>query len=401
MKDWPLATRTGRSDPTVLHTIFKLTEQPHIISFAGGLPAPESFPVEPFVAAYDKVMRDDPRAALQYAPSEGYAPLRQWIAQSLPWNVSPEQVLVTTGAQQALDLVGKVFIDEGSRVAVQTPTYLGALQAFAAYGPTFYSVPHDPATGDLQIDLLEREQLRHNARFFYLMPSFQNPTGQTMPAQQREQLAKTCHALGLPLIEDNAYVELWFDQPPPPPVSSHYPDSCLYLGSLSKMLAPGLRLGFIVAPTTVYPHLLQAKQAADLNSSSINQRVVCEVLNTPGFLDTHLPRVRQFYKAQCQAMLAALQKYMPDNVTWNTPRGGMFLWVRLPEGLDSGALLPKAIENGVAYVPGASCYSAAPDVRTMRLSFATSTIEQIDTGIAALAQTIKAALVPPATQTSV
>lgn len=391
MKDWYLAARAARMDPSVLRNILKITEQPHIISFAGGLPSPDTFPVEAFNAAYERVMCNHPREALQYAASEGYGPLRQWVAQSLPWDVSPDQVLITTGSQQALDLVGKLFIDEGSRIAVQTPSYLGALQAFSTYGPEIWSVPNDPDSGEMQLDILEREQLQHAARFLYVLANFQNPSGQTLSAEMREQLARTCHALQLPVVEDNPYGELWFDQPPPAPVSSYFPDNSLYIGSLSKVLAPGLRLGFVVAPASIYPQLLQAKQAADLHSPSLNQRLAVEVLNTPGFMDEHLPRIRQLYKTQCQAMLAALQKYMPDNVTWNTPRGGMFLWLRLPSGLDSAALLPQAVAQGVAYVPGMAFYSGTPDVRTLRLSFVTASAEEIDRGIQALAQTVREA----------
>ena len=392
MKDWYLAARTSRMDPSVLRGILKITEQPHIISFAGGLPSPHAFPVEAFNAAYEKVMREQPREALQYASSEGYRPLREWVAPSLPWAVSADQVLITTGSQQALDLVGKIFIDECSRVAVQTPSYLGALQAFATYGPMIWSVPNDPESGEMQIDILEREQLQHAARFLYVLANFQNPSGQTLSAEMREQLARSCHALQLPVVEDNPYGELWFDQPPPPPVSSHFPENSIYIGSLSKVLAPGLRLGFMVVPQSIYPLLLQAKQASDLHSPSLNQRLAVEVLNTPGFLDTHLNQIRQLYKSQCQAMLAALQKYMPDNVTWNTPRGGMFLWLRLPPGLDSAALLPQAVAKGVAYVPGIPFYGGTPDTRTLRLSFVTATAEEIDRGIAALAQTVREAV---------
>lgn len=392
MKDWYLAARTSRMDPSVLRGILKITEQPHIISFAGGLPSPHAFPVEAFNAAYEKVMREQPREALQYASSEGYRPLREWVAQSLHWAVSPDQVLITTGSQQALDLVGKIFIDEGSRIAVQTPSYLGALQAFSTYGSMIWSVPNDPESGEMQIDILEREQLQHAARFLYVLANFQNPSGQTLSAEMREQLARSCHALQLPVVEDNPYGELWFDQPPPPPVSSHFPENSIYIGSLSKVLAPGLRLGFMVVPESIYPLLLQAKQASDLHSPSLNQRLAVEVLNTPGFLDTHLNQIRQLYKSQCQTMLAALQKYMPDNVTWNTPRGGMFLWLRLPPGLDSAALLPQAVAKGVAYVPGIPFYGGTPDTRTLRLSFVTATAEEIDRGIAALAQTVREAV---------
>ena len=200
MKDWQFATRTQAMDSLAVHEMLKMSGLPGIISFAGGLPSPESFPVEAFNAAYEKVMREHPRNALQYSSSEGYEPLRQWVAQSLPWEVSPEHVLLTTGSQQALDLIGKVLIDEGSRIAVQTPSYVGALQAFSAYQPVVYSIPNDPESGLLQLSDLEENQLRYAARFFYLLSNFQNPSGQSLPAEFREQLAKTCDALGLPVV---------------------------------------------------------------------------------------------------------------------------------------------------------------------------------------------------------
>ncbi|MFM2323365.1 aminotransferase-like domain-containing protein [Brachymonas denitrificans] len=387
MKSWQFATRAAAMSPSIIREILKVTEQPDIISFAGGLPSPDSFPIEAFSAAYEKVMREHPRSALQYAASEGYAPLREWVAQSLPWDVSPDQVLITTGSQQGLDLVGKVLIDEGSRVVVQTPSYLGALQAFSAYEPEIFSVPNDDQ--GVQLESLEREQLRYQARFIYLLSNFQNPTGMTLSLHRRQEIAKTCHALGLPIVEDNPYGELWFDAPPPPPVASFYPEQSIYLGSFSKVLAPGMRLGFAVVPPEVYPKMLQAKQAADLHSPSLNQRLAYEVLTQPGFLEAHLERIRALYKGQCQAMLAALQRHMPDGVSWNTPKGGMFLWLRLPAGLDSAAMLPLAVQQGVAYVPGAAFYDTQPDMRTMRLSFVTATPDEIDRGIALLAQTIE------------
>lgn len=392
MKDWSLANRANRMSPSVIREILKVTEQPHIISFAGGLPAPETFPIDAFGAAYEKVMHEYPQAALQYATSEGYSPLREWVAQSLPWSVKTEQVLITTGSQQALDLIGKIFIDEGSRVMVQTPTYLGALQAFSSYEPEICAIPNCVDSGCIQLSILEDEQLRRAARFLYLLPNFQNPTAQTMDADTRMQLAKTCDALGLPIVEDNPYGELWFDAPPPPPVSSYCPENSLYLGSLSKVLAPGLRLGYVVVPEAIFPQLLQAKQAADLHTPSLNQRLAFEVLIKSDFMQTHVVRIRQQYKTQCHNMLNALQAHMPNSVTWNTPHGGMFLWLRLPKELDSAVLLPKALKNGVAYVPGSAFYAGAPEANTLRLSFVTATTEQIDKGIALLAQTIVEAI---------
>ena len=390
MKSWQYANRAAAMTPSIIREILKVTERPDIISFAGGLPSPQAFPVQEFREAFDKVMSEHPRAALQYSSSEGFAPLREWVAASLPWQVHPDQVLITTGSQQALDLVGKVMLDMGSRVMTQTPTYLGALQAFSVFEPEVIGLPNDDQ--GVQIAAMEREQLRYGARFLYLLPTFQNPTGLTLSASRREELASSLNALGLPVVEDNPYGELWFDNPPPAPISSLLPEQSLYLGSFSKVLAPGLRLGYVVAPDHVYPKLLQAKQAADLHSPTLNQRLAYEVLSRPSFLDGHLQRTRQLYRDQCQAMLDALRRHMPEGVTWNVPRGGMFLWLRLPEGLDSTHMLPLAVQHGVAYVPGAAFYDTGADVRTLRLSFVTASMEEIDQGIAQLARTVNEAL---------
>lgn len=399
---WTLARRAHKMNPSVIREILKVTEKPGIISFAGGLPSPQTFPIEAFADACDKVLRgggvDSARASLQYAASEGYRPLCEWVAGSLPWDVSPDQVLITTGSQQGLDLVAKVLIDEGSRVLVETPTYLGALQAFTPMEPQIVGVASD-AEG-VNVDDLENKAAPsphadasarppEGARFFYVLPNFQNPTGRTMSEARRAALVARAAAIGLPLVEDNPYGDLWFDQPPPLSLTSRNPEGCIYLGSFSKVLAPGLRLGFMVAPRTIMPKLLQAKQAADLHSPSFNQRVVAEVLKD-GFLERHVPGIRALYKAQCGAMLDALQTEMAGlDVQWNSPDGGMFLWVRLPEGMNAVALLPRAVTLNVAFVPGAAFFAADPDPRALRLSFVTASEAQIRTGVAALAQAIR------------
>lgn len=384
---WTLARRAERMNPSVLREILKVTERPGIISFAGGLPSPRTFPIAEFAQACERVLGDDGAGALQYAASEGFRPLREAVARMLPWSVDPEQVLITTGSQQGLDLVAKVLIDEGSRVLVENPTYLGALQAFAPMQPAVAGVPCD-ADG---IDIAELARLRQGARFLYVMPSFQNPTGRTMSEGRRAALVQTARELALPLVEDNPYGDLWFDTAPPPTLAARYPEGTLYLGSFSKVLAPGLRLGFLVAPPAVFPKLLQAKQAADLHSPGFNQRMVAEVLRD-GFLDRHVPTIRALYKAQRDAMLAALEREMRGlDMEWNTPQGGMFLWAKLPPGLDAASLLPQAVEQGVAFVPGAPFYPDAADARTLRLSFVTASVAEIDRGMAALAASIRAA----------
>jgi aspartate/methionine/tyrosine aminotransferase len=273
----------------------------------------------------------------------------------------------------------------GSRILVETPTYLGALQAFSPMEPEVVSVASDDQGVD-PADLADKAQA---ARFLYVLPNFQNPTGRTMTESRRVAVSCRAAELGLPLIEDNPYGDLWFEAPPPLPLTARHPEGCVYLGSFSKVLAPGLRLGFLVAPKTLYPKLLQAKQAADLHSPSFNQCMVAEVMKD-GFLDRHVPTIRALYKSQRDAMLAALQREMQGlEVTWNTPDGGMFLWARLPPVVSAVELLPKAVDKGVAFVPGAAFYAGMADPRALRLSFVTASREQIDAGIAALAQAIR------------
>jgi 2-aminoadipate transaminase len=386
---WTLARRAARMNPSVIREILKITEKPGIISFAGGLPSSKTFPVAEFEAACTQVLESDAQGALQYAASEGYGPLREMVAARLPWDVDPAQVLITTGSQQGLDLVAKVLIDAESRLLVETPTYLGALQAFTPMEPIIDSVDSDDDGIDVA-DLARKIGTGANkARFLYVLPNFQNPTGRTMTEARRAALVAKAAELGLPLIEDNPYGDLWFDAPPPAPLTARNPEGCIYLGSFSKVLAPGLRMGFCVAPKAIYPKLLQAKQAADLHSPTFNQRMIAEVMKD-GFLDRHIPTIRALYKGQRDAMLQALAKDMPADVTWNTPVGGMFLWVRLPEGMNAQTLLPKAVDKGVAFVPGAAFYNDHADPRTMRLSFVTPDADAIRTGVAALGQAIEA-----------
>ena len=382
---WQLARRADRMNPSVIREILKITERPGVLSLAGGLPSPDTFPIQAMREATERVLRETPREALQYAASEGFAPLREWVAAQMAaqgMKVDASQVLITTGSQQGLDLVGKVLIDAGSKVAVESPTYLGALQAFAPYEPEVLSVACDDE-GPLP-DMLGTAR---GARFLYLLPNFQNPSGRCMGAQRRIALADAARKLGLPIVEDNPYGDLWFDQPPPPPLASLWPEGTVYLGSFSKVLAPGLRLGYVIAPSAMMPKLLQAKQAADLHSPGFNQRVVHEVIRN-GFLDQHVPTIRARYKAHRDAMRAALEAHMPRGCRWNVPVGGMFFWIELPEGVDATALLPKAVELGMAYVPGAAFFAERPRANTLRLSFVTVPSAQIERGVALLAQAL-------------
>jgi 2-aminoadipate transaminase len=385
-----LARRAERMNPSIIREILKVTEKPGIVSLAGGLPSADTFPVEAMREACAKVLRDAPREALQYAASEGFAPLREWVAAHLKqhqgMHVSSEQVLITTGSQQGLDLAGKVLIDTDARVLVETPTYLGALQAFTPYEPNIVAVDSDHE-GPLPEALASAAS---SARFAYLLPNFQNPTGHVYTEARRAAVVAAAQSKGLPLLEDNPYGDLWFDEAPPRSLASRWPDGVLYLGSFSKVLAPGLRLGYIVSPTALYPKLLQAKQAADLHTPIFNQRVVHEVIRN-GMLDTHVPTIRALYKTHRDAMQASLAKHLGGVAQWVTPVGGMFFWIELPAHIDAVALLPKAVDAGMAFVPGAAFYASAPRKNTLRLSFVTSPPEQIEAGVAALARVLKAA----------
>ena len=386
---WQMARRAARLNPSTIREILKLTERPGIISLAGGLPSADTFPVQAMREATERVLRDQAREALQYAASEGYGPLRDWVAgelATLGLKVDAAQVLITTGSQQGLDLVGKVLIDPGSTVAVESPTYLGALQAFAPFEPEFHAVEGDDEGPDPAALAAAR-----GARFMYLLPNFQNPSGRCLSAARRESLATAAEAIALPIVEDNPYGDLWFDAPPPPPLSARLGEAAVYLGSFSKVLAPGLRLGYVVPPKLLFPKMLQAKQAADLHTPGFNQRIVHEVIKN-GFLREHVPTIRARYKAQRDAMRAALEAFLPAGCRFNAPVGGMFFWVELPMGLDATALLPKAVQAGVAYVPGAPFFVAGAHAHTLRLSFVTVSPALIEQGVRALAGVIREAL---------
>jgi len=393
-RTFPIARRAQALTSSAIREILKVTERPEIISFAGGLPSPETFPVAHIREACDRVLRDAPQAALQYGPTEGYAPLREWIAAHLGKHgasVDPARVLVTTGSQQGLDLLGKVFIDEGSKVLVETPSYLGALQAFSLFSPEFSPMRSDEQ--GIVVDALDDAQL-HAARFAYVLPNFQNPTGRRLPVARRQALVAKADAAGVPLVEDDPYGELAYAGEPLPSLLSMNPDGVVYMGSFSKVLAPGMRLGYLVAPPQVHAKLVQAKQAADLHTPSLTQRIVHEVVRG-GFLDTHVPGIRALYGRQCALMLDAMARHFPSQVHWNRPEGGMFIWVTLPPGMDSQALLAEAIARNVAFVPGAPFFAAEPRHDTLRLSFVTVPAERIEQGIAILGQLLHESITAP------
>ncbi len=383
---WQFSERAQQLQSSFIREILKITQRPEIISFAGGLPSPATFPVERMKAAYDKVLSDNGKVALQYGPTDGYAPLREWIAGSLSTEGStilPEQILMTSGSQQALDLLGKVLIDEGSRVLVETPSYLGALQAFSVYRPEFKSVDTDEH-GLVPSSL---EGIAQGARMLYALPNFQNPTGRSLSVERRQELVETCARLGVPLIEDDPYGSLSYKGAPSPKMVAMNPDGVIYMGSFSKVLTPGIRLGYVCAPLPLVRRLELAKQAADLHTAQLTQMVVHEVVKD-GFLDQHIPTIRQLYGDQCQVMLDAMQEHFPAGVSWTRPEGGMFIWVTLPQQVDAMKLLEQSLAARVAFVPGAPFYANDPATNTLRLSFVTVPPERIREGIAILGKLI-------------
>ena len=370
---------------SVIREILKVTARPEVISFAGGLPSDASFPVPQLKAAFEKVLKDAPQAALQYSTTDGYAPLREWVAAEKSKSgatIKPEQVIIVSGSQQALDLIGKVFINEGDKVLVEAPTYLGALQAFDLFFPKYVSLPSDE--DGLDADQITAEHAQ-GAKFLYALPNFQNPTGRLMTEARRQALVAKARELNLLVIEDDPYGELWYTSAPPPSLLSRMPERVIQMGSFSKILAPGLRLGYIVAPEEIARKFEQVKQATDLHTATLTQRAVYEVVKD-GFLNEHIPTIRSMYHTQAQAMLSALDEHMPTGVKWNQPAGGMFLWLELPEGMDSEDMLKKALERNIAYVPGTPFYANEPVRNTLRLAFVTVPEEKIRAGVKVLGE---------------
>lgn len=385
------AQRTQRMQSSAIRELLKLTERPDMISFAGGLPAPEVFPVAEFQAACQRVLGEHGAQALQYSTSEGYRPLREMIARHMARYgivVEPDNVLITSGSQQALDLIGKIFINPGDRLLVEKPTYVGALQAWNAYQAEYIAVPLDD--NGLRTDDIETA-LRAGPKFIYVLPNFHNPAGVTMALERRQVLVELAHRYGVPIIEDDPYGQLRYegDHLPPlvildgrlhAPEGAPYSGNVLYLSTFSKTLAPGLRLGWVVAPAEVIRRLVQAKQGADLHTSTLTQMVAYEVARG-GFLDRHVRLIREVYRERRDAMLNALAKYFPTGVHWTAPHGGLFLWVTLPQPMDAADILKAAIDERVAFVPGASFFPDGSGQNTFRLNFSNATTAKIDEGI--------------------
>ena len=397
--EYRYAFRTQQMSSSVIRELLKLTELPEIISFAGGLPAPEVFPLERFREASNTVLENFGPQSLQYSTTEGHRPLREMIARHISRfssEVSADNVLITSGSQQALDFVGRLFVNRGDYIVVESPTYLGALQAWNAYGAQYIPVRADEH--GMIVDELEAA-LRVGPKFIYVLPNFQNPSGSTLSLERRKQLIRIADKYGVPIIEDDPYGQLRYEGEHIPSIvaldseyrgsnGGHYSGNVIYLSTFSKLLAPGLRLGWVIAPSEVIQKLVMSKQAADLHTSSFNQYIAFEAAKG-GFLDEHVKVIRATYKERRDVMIEMMEEMFPAGVTWRKPKGGMFLWSILPEGMDSAEVLKRAVEKKVAFVPGEAFHPLGGGRNTMRLNFSYSSPETIREGIARLGVTLK------------
>jgi len=391
------STRGRRIKSSAIRELLKVTEQPDFISFAGGFPAPELFPVEAIAETIQDVMTKMGPQALQYSATEGYRPLRQWVADYMRAVGVPtvvENVLITTGSQQALDLLGRVLINKDDPVAVETPTYLAALQAWRVYGASFLGIPTD--TSGINPDYLENNLLK-KPKLLYSIPNFQNPTGATLPLDRRHALVDWCRKERVCLIEDDPYREIRFEGKFLPRLieleaqareeEDVYRGQVVYLSTFSKVLAPGLRVGAVIAHPELLTRLVQAKQAADLHTPTLNQ-MVCYELAKEGFLKDQARKVAEVYKVRRDVMIEEIRRVFPKGTEVGVPEGGMFLWLTLPTGIDADQIWEKALEQKIAFVPGAPFYPEHPKKNTLRLNFSNSDPDTIREGMARLGRAL-------------
>jgi 2-aminoadipate transaminase len=380
---------------SAIRDLLKITRQPDIISFGGGLPSPETFPVKEMEEISCQLLREKGTVALQYGPTEGEPALREEIAKWMRREkaaVTPENILVTSGSQQGLDLISKVFLDPNDIIIVELPSYMGGLQAFTAYRAKMVGVPQD--NEGMRVDLLEKvlAKLARRSRkpkFIYVVPDFQNPSGVTMTLERRKHLLELAHKYEIPIIEDSPYRDLRFAGDFVPMIYSLDKENyVIALGTFSKLLCPGLRLAWITAPTEWMERMVTAKQSMDLSSPIFTQLIVAEYLKR-GLLPQQVETIRKLYAKKRAVMINALQRYMPKGVEWTEPEGGLFLWVKLPKKMDTTALFPKAVENKVAYVIGSAFHCNGKGQNTMRLNFSYPSEAQIEQGIKRLAKMVR------------
>lgn len=385
-----LATRTKNMGSSAIREILKVVAKPGIVSLAGGIPAPEAFPMQHINKLTQLVLEKYGSTALQYGTTEGFMPLREALVdyfKGLGITATAEEINITTGSQGVLDSLAKIFISPGDPLAVEAPTYLGAIQAFNPYEPNYVQMETDE--DGLIPESMEEVIRKHHPKMVYLIPTFQNPTGRTIPVERRKKIAEIAKATDTLVIEDDPYGQLRYRGEFQTPIKVFAPDHVIYCGTFSKIFAPGLRLGFYQAPKFVREWLVKAKQGVDLHTSSLSQTLATEFLNG-GYLENHLPNIIELYRPRQEAMLNAMDKFFPDSFTWSKPEGGMFIWAEGPKGMNILELYNEAIENQVAFVPGKYFYTEkGAGEETMRLNFTMADEATITAAIERLAQAMK------------
>jgi 2-aminoadipate transaminase len=386
-----MAERTERMKSSVIRELLKLTVQPDIISFAGGLPAPEFFPVQAFEEACHTVLQNEGSIALQYSPTEGCRPLKEYLAESMSKygiDVEPENILMVNGSQQGLDLLGKLFIDPDSCVVCSQPTYLGALQAWNAYQAQFCTVPLDSEGMCVEELPALLEKIPHPC-MVYVLPNFHNPAGTTLPLERRQRLVEICRQFDLVIIEDDPYGQIRFEGEDITPIFRLAPERTIYMSTFSKTLAPGIRLAWVVAPKPVISRLVQAKQGADLHTGTFVQMVANDICQR-GIVRQHVKLLRDVYRKRRDVMLDALTEHWPEGSTWTKPLGGLFLWAQTPAQINTGEFIKKAVAAKVAYVPGFAFYPGEDGgENAMRLNFSNAGEDMINEGIYRLGAAMK------------
>jgi len=389
--DWKAryAGRMGRVEPSPIMELIRVLAERRVINFASGLPDPAGFPAKILREAVAEVLTEDWRGGLQYGEAEGYRPLREWVAADLTTRGVPtraEQVLIVSGSQQGIDLVARAFLQAGDLVLTENPTYLAALQVFASYEANVHPIATDP--DGLDPDAAAAALRQSGVKFLYTMPSHQNPSGATLAPDRRRPLLKAAAAAGVPVLADEAYLDLRYDPGEPAPLAAADQEApVLSVGTFSKVIAPGLRVAWIAAPAPVIARLALLKQVTDLHAGSLTQRLVHRYVSA-GHLPVQVAHLRAAYRAKRDAFLQALERHLAGRATWTRPAGGMFLLLRLPRGQSATALLPKALDAGVAYIPGAPFFPAGGGEEAMRLNFVSPPLADINEGVARLATAI-------------
>jgi len=387
---WEFSQAARRVKSSAIRDLLKLTQLPDVISFAGGLPAPELFPAEEIREASDYVLKHEAQFALQYSTTEGYRLLRRFLAKRMTQKgmvVDEDEVLITGGSQQGLDLLGRLFLEEGDWIVVAQPTYVGAIQAFSAYGVKFHTIPLDEE--GIKVELVEEAIKRNKPRFIYVIPTFQNPGGVTLSLERRKRLVELARRYQVPIVEDDPYSELRYEGEDLPSLKALGGEVVILLGTFSKIVSPGMRLAWVAGQQEVIEKLIRLKQGADLHTNTFTQYVLYQFLKGGG-LDKHIKALRQEYGQRRRVMLESLRANFPPQVRWTSPQGGLFLWVELPSGVDAQALLPAVVKEKVAYVPGTAFYPNGGGENTLRLNFSNASPQLIKEGMKRLAKVFAA-----------